>query len=69
MSIQEIPAFCDFKIRDSHYFMILFEASISWIPRHFMILNHKAARIFLENQLWQDENDNKTKWFFYELRN
>ena len=36
--IQGIPAFRDFTIRDPRYFVILFQASISWIPLHFMIL-------------------------------
>ena len=32
----------DFRIRDPLYFVIL--SSISWILRHFMILNHKKAK-------------------------
>ena len=36
--IQEVPAFRDFRIRDPRYFVILFQASISGIPRHFGIL-------------------------------
>ena len=42
--IQEIPAFRDFTIRDPRYFVILFQASISWIPPHFMILKKKKKK-------------------------
>ena len=43
--LQEIPAFCDFRICDPLYFMILFEASISW----FWIIEKQKK--MLENHL------------------
>ena len=44
ISDTEAPAFHDFRIRDPHYFVILFQASILWIPHHFMILNKKRKK-------------------------
>ena len=41
--LQGIPIFHDFTICDPLYFVIQFQASISWIPRHFMILNKKKS--------------------------
>ena len=40
---ERIHAFWDFTIRDSFYFVILFQASISWIPRCFVILKKKHS--------------------------
>ena len=42
--LQGIPAFRDFTIRDPLYFVIQFQASISWIPHHFMILKKKIKK-------------------------
>ena len=44
--LQGIPSFRDFTIRDPRYFVILFQASISWIPLHFMILKKNSKKIF-----------------------
>ena len=42
--VQGISAFRDFTICDPRYFVILFQASISWIPLHFMILKKKKSK-------------------------
>ena len=50
IQLQEVPAFRDFTIRKPRYFVILFQASISWIPRNFVILEVKnKSEIFSEN--------------------
>ena len=48
-----IPVFHDFTTRDPHYFVILLQASILWIPLHFMILKEKIQEniFFAENFL------------------
>ena len=45
--LQGIPAIRDFRIRDSCYFVILFQALISWIPCHFMIFKKKFKKKLL----------------------
>ena len=52
LAIQGIPAFRYFTIRDPRYFVNLFQATISWIPLHFMVLkkNSKKKKIFF---LWK----------------
>ena len=42
--IQGIPAFRDFTIHNPCYSVILFQAPILWITRHFMILKKKIQK-------------------------
>ena len=42
---QGIPSFRDFIIRDPRYFLILYHASISWIPHYFIILKKKTRTL------------------------
>ena len=55
--IKAIPAFCDFTIPDSLYFVIHFQASISWIPQPFHDLKKKSEKKnqkFFWNLFWKN---------------
>ena len=63
--IQGIPAFRDFTIRDPLYFVIQFQASILWIPYHFMILKKKSKKKFFFWNFFGKISDFQVFWIIF----
>ena len=64
-TIQEIPAFRDFTIRDPLYFVIQFQASILWIPLHFMILKKKSKKTIFFRIFFGKISDFQLFWIVF----